>query len=313
MGKTMDFKHISVLLQESIDSLNIKPDGIYVDCTAGGGGHSAAILEHLNEKGRMVLIDQDPDAIATVTERFKGDSRVRIVKSNFSAVDSILSDLGIDAVDGMVADLGVSSHQLDTAERGFSFHYDAPLDMRMSQQGKSAYDVVNTYSKNELYTIISRYGEEKFADRVANAIVRAREEGVIETTLQLAEIVSNAIPAKFRRNGHPARKTFQAIRIEVNGELDVLKNTLPLMFESLKDDGVLSIITFHSLEDRIVKDYFRTLKEGCTCPKDFPVCVCGKKPKAVVKSAGVKASGKEVDENNRSRSAKLRTAIKTGE
>ncbi len=313
MGKAMDFKHISVLLQESIDSLNIKPDGIYVDCTAGGGGHSAAILEHLNEKGRMVLIDQDPDAIATVTERFKGDSRVQIVKSNFSAVDSILSNLAINGVDGMVADLGVSSHQLDTAERGFSFHYNAPLDMRMSQQGKSAYDVVNTYSKNELYTIISRYGEEKFADRVANAIVRARDEGAIETTLQLAEIVSNAIPAKFRRNGHPARKTFQAIRIEVNGELDVLKNTLPLMFESLKDGGVLSIITFHSLEDRIVKDYFRTLKEGCTCPKDFPVCVCGKKPKAVVKSAGVKASGKEVDENNRSRSAKLRTAIKIGE
>ncbi len=309
----MDFKHISVLLQESIDSLNIKPDGIYVDCTSGGGGHSAAILKNLNEKGRMVLIDQDPDAIATITERFKGDNRVRIVKSNFSAIDSILSELGIDGVDGMVADLGVSSHQLDTAERGFSFHYDAPLDMRMSQQGKSAYDVVNTYSKNELYTIISRYGEEKFADRVANAIVKAREVKNIETTLELAELVANSIPAKFRRNGHPARKTFQAIRIEVNGELDVLKNTLPLMFENLKEDGVLSIITFHSLEDKIVKDYFRTLKEGCTCPKDFPVCVCGKKPKAIVKSSGVKASGKEVDENNRSRSAKLRTAIKIGD
>ena len=309
----MDFKHISVLLQESVDSLNIKPDGVYVDCTSGGGGHSAAILEYLNENGRMVLIDQDPDAIATITERFKGDNRVQIVKSNFSAVDSILSDLDIDGVDGMVADLGVSSHQLDTAERGFSFHYDAPLDMRMSQQGKSAYDVVNTYSKNELYTIISRYGEEKFADRVANSIVRAREEKPIETTLELAEIVANSIPAKFRRNGHPARKTFQAIRIEVNGELDVLKNTLPLMFKNLKEDGVLSIITFHSLEDKIVKDYFRTLKEGCTCPKEFPVCVCGKKPKAIVKSSGVKASGKEVDENNRSRSAKLRTAIKLGE
>ncbi len=313
MGVCMDFKHISVLLQESVDSLNIKPDGIYVDCTAGGGGHSAAILSELNEKGSMVLIDQDPDAIEVLTERFKGDSRVRIVKSNFSAIDSVLDALGIDGVDGIVADLGVSSHQLDTAERGFSFHYDAPLDMRMSQQGKSAYDVVNTYSKNELYTIISRYGEEKFADRVANAIVRSREEKAIETTLELAEIVSNAIPAKFRRNGHPARKTFQAIRIEVNGELDVLKNTLPVMFENLKEDGALSIITFHSLEDKIVKDYFRTLKEGCTCPKDFPICVCGKKPKALVKSSGVKASGKEVDENNRSRSAKLRTAIKLGE
>lgn len=313
MGVCMDFKHISVLLQESVDSLNIKPDGIYVDCTAGGGGHSAAILNELNEKGRMVLIDQDPDAISVLTERFKDDSRVQIVKSNFSAVDSVLENLGIYGVDGIVADLGVSSHQLDTAERGFSFHYDAPLDMRMSQEGKSAYDIVNTYSKNELYTIISRYGEEKFADRVANAIVRSREEKAIETTLELAEVVSNAIPAKFRRNGHPARKTFQAIRIEVNGELDVLRNTLPVMFENLREGGALSIITFHSLEDKIVKDYFRTLKEGCTCPKDFPVCVCGKKPKALVKSSGVKASGKEVDENNRSRSAKLRTAIKLGE
>lgn len=308
----MDFKHISVLLEESVDSLNIKNDGIYVDCTAGGGGHSAAILSRLGPDGRMILIDQDPDAISVLTERFKDDERVKIVQNNFSNIDSILSMMDVTAVDGIVADLGVSSHQLDTAERGFSFHYDAPLDMRMSQQGKSAADVVNTYSKNELYNVISRYGEEKFADRVAGAIVKARESGEIKTTLELAEIVSNAIPAKFRRNGHPARKTFQAIRIEVNGELDVLKNTLPVMFEKLKEDGVLSIITFHSLEDKIVKDYFRTLKEGCTCPKDFPVCVCGKKPKALVKSSGVKASSKELDENNRSRSAKLRTAVKIG-
>ena len=309
----MDFKHISVLLEESVNSLNIKPDGIYVDCTAGGGGHSAAILSHLGEKGKMVLIDQDPDAIEVLTERFKGDSRVNIVHNNFSNMDSILTSLGIDGVDGMVADLGVSSHQLDTAERGFSYHYDAPLDMRMSQKGKSAADIVNGYSKNELFRIISRYGEEKFSDRVATAIVKARESGEIKTTLELAEIVSSAIPAKFRRNGHPARKTFQAIRIEVNGELEVLKNTLPVMFEKLNEDGVLAIISFHSLEDKIVKDYFRTLREGCTCPKDFPVCVCGKKPKAIVKSAGVKASNKELDENNRSRSAKLRTAVKIGE
>ena len=309
----MDFKHISVLLEESVNSLNIKPDGIYVDCTAGGGGHSAAILSHLGEKGKMVLIDQDPDAIEVLTERFKGDSRVNIVHNNFSNIDSILSSLGIDGVDGIVADLGVSSHQLDTAERGFSYHYDAPLDMRMSQKGKSAADIVNGYSKNELFTIISRYGEEKFSDRVAAAIVKARESGEIKTTLELAEIVSSAIPAKFRRNGHPARKTFQAIRIEVNGELEVLKNTLPVMFGKLNEDGVLAIISFHSLEDKIVKDYFRTLREGCTCPKDFPVCVCGKKPKAIVKSAGVKASNKELDENNRSRSAKLRTAVKIGE
>ena len=309
----MDFKHISVLLEESVNSLNIKPDGVYVDCTAGGGGHSAAILFHLGEKGKMVLIDQDPDAIEVLTERFKGDSRVNIVHNNFSNIDSILTSLGIDGVDGIVADLGVSSHQLDTAERGFSYHYDAPLDMRMSQKGKSAADIVNGYSKNELFTIISRYGEEKFSDRVAVAIVKARESGEIKTTLELAEIVSSAIPAKFRRNGHPARKTFQAIRIEVNGELEVLKNTLPVMFEKLNEDGVLAIISFHSLEDKIVKDYFRTLREGCTCPKDFPVCVCGKKPKAIVKSAGVKASDKELDENNRSRSAKLRTAVKIGE
>lgn len=309
----MDFKHISVLLEESVNSLNIKPDGVYVDCTAGGGGHSAAILSHLGEKGKMVLIDQDPDAIEVLTERFKGDSRVNIVHNNFSNIDSILNSLGIDGVDGIVADLGVSSHQLDTAERGFSYHYDAPLDMRMSQKGKSAADIVNGYSKNELFRIISRYGEEKFSDRVATAIVKARESGEIKTTLELAEIVSSAIPAKFRRNGHPARKTFQAIRIEVNGELEVLKNTLPVMFRKLNEDGVMAIISFHSLEDKIVKDYFRTLREGCTCPKDFPVCVCGKKPKAIVKSAGVKASDKELDENNRSRSAKLRTAVKIGE
>ena len=306
----MDFKHITVLLQESVDSLNVKPDGIYVDCTAGGGGHSAAVLERLGEKGRMILIDQDPDAIATLQKRFDGDSRVTIVKNNFSQLAHILDELSVSKVDGIIADLGVSSHQLDTADRGFSFHKDAPLDMRMSQEGKSASDVVNTYSGKELYTIIKNYGEEKFADRVSDAIVKARANEPIKTTMELAEIVSSAIPAKFRRNGHPARKTFQAIRIEVNGELDVLKNTLPTMFESLNEAGVLSIITFHSLEDRIVKDYFKTLKEGCICPKDFPVCVCGRKPKAIVKSSGVTASNKELDDNNRSRSAKLRTAVK---
>ncbi len=308
----MEFNHISVLLEESINSLNIKPNGVYVDCTSGGGGHSAEILKNLGEAGRLICIDQDPDAIKTLKNRFKGDGRVTVVHSNFSRFDEILGELNINGVDGVVADLGVSSHQLDTSSRGFSFHSDAPLDMRMSQSGKSAKDVVNEYSKNELYNIIIRYGEEKFADRVAAAIVKAREEKSIETTLELSEIVSNAIPAKFRRNGHPARKTFQAIRIEVNGELDVLKETLPVIFGKLNENGVIAIITFHSLEDKIVKDYFRTLKEGCTCPKDFPVCVCGKKPKAIVKSSGVKASSKELGENNRSRSAKLRTAIKIG-
>lgn len=306
----MEFNHISVLLEESVNALDIKPDGIYVDCTAGGGGHSAEILKKLGENGRMVLFDRDPDAIETVTNRFKDDKRVTIVHSNFSEIKKVLAELNIDGVDGIIADLGVSSHQLDTAERGFSFHYDAPLDMRMSQQGTTAEDIVNTYSQKELFNVISKYGEEKFASSVANAIVRARTEKRIETTLELAEIVSNAIPAKFRRNGHPARKTFQAIRIEVNAELTVLENTLPDMFCCLNKGGVLAIISFHSLEDRIVKDYFRTLKEGCTCPKDFPVCVCGKTPKALVKSSGVKATGKEVTENNRSRSAKLRTAKK---
>lgn len=308
----MDFKHVTVLLEESVDSLDIKPDGIYVDCTAGGGGHSAAVLKRLNDKGRMILIDQDPDAIKTLTKRFEGDERVTIVHRNFSQFENILDELGVDGVDGVVADLGVSSHQLDTGSRGFSFHSDAPLDMRMSQAGKSARDVVNEYTKSQLYNVIIRYGEEKFADRVASAIVKAREEKPIETTMELSDIVSGAIPAKFRRNGHPARKTFQAIRIEVNAELDVLKETLPRIFDRLNEDGVMSIITFHSLEDKIVKDFFRTLKEGCTCPKDFPVCVCGKKPKAIVKSSGVKASAKELDENNRSRSAKLRTAKKIG-
>lgn len=309
----MEFNHISVLLEESVNALNIKPDGIYVDCTAGGGGHSAAVLEHLNENGKMYLFDRDPDAIETVTKRFENDKRVTVIHSNFSEIKSVLTELGVNGVDGIIADLGVSSHQLDTAERGFSFHQDAPLDMRMSKVGRSAEDVVNNYSQKELFDIINKYGEEKFASSVAKTIVEAREKSPIKTTLRLAEIVSDAIPAKFRRNGHPARKTFQAIRIEVNAELTVLENTLPDMFEMLNDGGVLAIITFHSLEDRIVKDYFKTLKEGCTCPKDFPVCVCGKKPKAIVKSAGVTAQKKELNENNRSRSAKLRTAVKLGE
>lgn len=306
----MEFNHISVLLEESVNALEIKPEGIYVDCTAGGGGHSAEVLNKLGENGRMILFDRDPDAIETVTNRFKDDSRVTIVHSNFSEIKKVLAELNIKGVDGIIADLGVSSHQLDTAERGFSFHYDAPLDMRMSQQGTTAEEIVNSYSQKELFNVISKYGEEKFASSVANAIVKARAKKRIETTLELAEIVSNAIPAKFRRNGHPARKTFQAIRIEVNAELTVLENTLPDMFDALNKEGLLAIISFHSLEDRIVKDYFRTLKEGCTCPKDFPVCVCGKSPKALVKSSGVKATGKEVTENNRSRSAKLRTAKK---
>lgn len=306
----MEFNHISVLLQESVDALNIKPDGVYVDCTAGGGGHSAEILSHLNENGKMYLFDRDPDAISVLTEKFKGDERVTIIHDNYSNIKFCLEALDVFKVDGIVADLGVSSFQLDTAERGFSFHNDALLDMRMSKTGLSAKDVVNTYSENELCRIITNYGEEKFAKKIASNIVKAREKQEITTTFQLSDIISDSIPAKFKRDGHPARKTFQAIRIEVNNELGGLKDVLPDMFGLLNKDGVLAIITFHSLEDKIVKDYFATLKQGCTCPKDFPVCVCGKTPKAIVKSGGVKAGKKELDNNKRSRSAKLRTALK---
>ncbi len=306
----MEFNHISVLLEESVEALNIKPDGVYVDCTAGGGGHSAQILSHLNENGKMYLFDRDPDAIKVLSERFKDDERVTIIHDNYSNIKLALDTLGVNSVDGIVADLGVSSFQLDTAERGFSFHNDAELDMRMSKTGLSAKDVVNTYSENELFKVITEYGEEKFARKIAANIVKTREKQAIETTFQLSDIISNSIPAKFKRDGHPARKTFQAIRIEVNNELGGLKAVLPDMFGLLKKDGVLAIITFHSLEDKIVKDYFLTLKQGCTCPKDFPVCVCGKTPKAIVKSGGVKAGQSELDKNKRSRSAKLRTAVK---
>lgn len=306
----MEFNHISVLLEESVDALEIKENGIYVDCTAGGGGHSAEILSRLGKNGKMFLFDRDPDAIKVLTERFKDDKRVTIINDNYCNIKEQLSSHNISEVDGIVADLGVSSFQLDTAERGFSFHNDALLDMRMSKAGKSAKDVVNTYSEQELFRVITEYGEEKFAKKIAFNIVRARENKEIETTFELSDIISASIPAKFKRDGHPARKTFQAIRIEVNNELGGLKEVLPDMFEVLKKDGVLAIITFHSLEDKVVKDYFSTLKIGCTCPKDFPVCVCGNTPKALVKSGGVKAGKKEVDENKRSRSAKLRTAKK---
>jgi 16S rRNA (cytosine1402-N4)-methyltransferase len=306
----MEFNHISVLLNESVEALNIKPDGVYVDCTAGGGGHSNEILSHLNENGKMYLFDRDPDAIKVLTERFKDDKRVNIIHDNYSNIKVALETLGVSAVDGIVADLGVSSFQLDTAERGFSFHNDALLDMRMSKQGLSAKDVVNTYSEDELSRVIWEYGEEKFAKKIASNIVKAREKKEIETTFELSDIISSSIPARFKRDGHPARKTFQAIRIEVNNELGGLKDVLPDMFDLLNTNGVLAIITFHSLEDKIVKDYFNTLKKGCTCPKDFPVCVCGNSPKAIVKSGGVKAGQKEVKDNKRSRSAKLRTALK---
>ena len=302
----MEFKHISVLFEETIDSLNIKKDGLYVDCTCGGAGHSRAILEHIPD-GVLVAVDRDPDAIKVITERIGNMPQVEIVNNNFSNIKDILN--GRQA-DGILADLGVSSFQLDTPERGFSFHHDAPLDMRMSKTGKSAFDVVNGYSEQELVNIITRYGEEKFARNIAKNIVKTRSQKDIETTLQLAEIIKDSVPAKYRRDGHPARKTFQAIRIEVNDELSMLGQAVENMFHSLKVGGRLSIITFHSLEDRTVKEKFREFSQGCTCPKEFPVCVCGKTPEGKIIHKGLSAKQSELDMNNRSRSAKLRTIEK---
>ena len=306
----MEFSHTSVLLHETIDALHIKPGGVYADCTAGGGGHSAALLEHLGN-GRLFCIDQDPDAIDALRERFSGDSRVTVIHSNFDALRDVLAQRDVFELDGVLADLGVSSHQLDTAERGFSFHNDAPLDMRMAQTGPTAADLVNTLPEKELREILWRFGEEKCAGSIAKNIVKARESAPIETTLQLAELVKISIPAKLRRTGgHPARRTFQALRIAVNGELERLENSLDTMFDLLSPGGRLCIITFHSLEDRIVKQKFASYLQGCTCPPEFPVCVCGKTPRAKRCGKAVSPSQTELENNPRARSAKLRTIEK---
>ena len=302
------FHHIPVLFNETIDSLAIKPDGIYVDCTSGGGGHSTAIAKRLTS-GRLISIDRDPEAIATLKERLGSFECVTLVHDNFFNIRNILDKLGIDAVDGILADLGVSSHQLDEPARGFSFHNDAPLDMRMSLEGMSAAQAVNTLSQSELQKIIFDYGEEKFAPSISRAIVKARENSPIETTFELSEIIKSAMPAAAKRDGHPARRTFQAIRIYVNGELDGLGEAAQSMFECLKPGGRVSVITFHSLEDRIIKQAFAPFSKGCTCPRNFPVCVCGNEPKAKVFKA-VSPSKAEIEENPRSRSARLRTAEK---
>lgn len=307
----MDFKHIPVLFNESIDALDIKPDGLYADCTAGGGGHSNAILDRLSENGRLIAVDRDPEAIATLAERFEGRENVSIVNDNFFNIKTILSRFTDEGADGILADLGVSSHQLDDAARGFSFHADAPLDMRMSMQGMSAADAVNSLSQRELQDIIYRYGEDKFAPRIAAWIVRAREEKPIETTLELAEIIKSSIPAAARREGgHPARRTFQALRIYVNGELDGLDGAISDMFDSLKVGGRLAIITFHSLEDRAVKQTFASLCEGCICPPEFPVCVCGRKSRGRLPQKALAPSREELEQNPRSRSARLRVIEK---
>lgn len=309
----MEFSHISVLYNETLDALNIKPDGIYVDCTCGGAGHSSGILKRLSPKGRLIAIDQDPEAIEVINERIGKDERVSVVHDNFSNLKGILSALNIDKVDGILADLGVSSHQLDKAERGFSYNNDAPLDMRMSKEGLSAYDVVNTYSERELSRILREYGEEKFAQRIAKSIVSQRENEKIKTTFQLSEIIKNAIPAATRRTGgHPAKRSFQAIRIEVNGELKRLEATLDDMFYSLKDEGRLAIITFHSLEDRIVKRTFQGYCKGCECPPSAPVCICGKVPEGKMPFKKITASPEELENNMRSRSATLRCVEKIG-
>ncbi len=306
----MSFSHIPVLLNETIDGLNIKENGIYVDGTAGGGGHSAEILSHLKD-GKLISIDQDPDAIRCVQQRFRDNPNSIIVKGNFSDMKELLNSRGIYCVDGVMLDIGVSSHQLDVAQRGFSFHEDAPLDMRMSQSGESAADLVNTLEYAELARIINNYGEEKFASSIAKNIVKAREEKKIETTLELAEIIKNSVPQKVRREGHPARKTFQALRIAVNKELDVLERGLDSAFELLSKGGRLAVITFHSLEDRIVKQKMASWCVGCTCPKDFPVCVCGNKPKAkLINRKPIVATESELELNIRSRSAKLRVCEK---
>lgn len=307
----MEFSHKSVLLREAVDALNIRPDGVYVDCTAGGGGHSAEILARLNGAGTLVLLDQDPDAIAALRQRFGEDARVTVVQTNFSALRDVLQRLEIDRADGVLADLGVSSHQLDTAERGFSFHTDAPLDMRMSQSGVSAADLVNTCTEQELARIFWQYGEEKCARAIARNIVLAREDKPIETTLELAELVKASIPARMRRTGgHPARRAFQALRIAVNGELDHLKTALDDMFGCLSVGGRLAFITFHSLEDRMVKQKFASLCKGCTCPPDFPVCVCGKTPCGFLPQKAAEPGKDELEENPRARSARLRVIEK---
>lgn len=301
----MEFNHISVLLNECIEGLDIKPDGIYVDGTAGGAGHSVNIAKHLTT-GKLIAIDRDPDAVKTATERLSPYNAI-VVRSNYSEIGSVIKELGIESVDGVLLDLGVSSHQLDTGDRGFSYHVDAPLDMRMSQEGISAKDVINGYSYEQLSKIIFEYGEEKFSRKIAQNIVSFREKKPVETTLELAEIIKQSVPAAVRREKNPCKKTFQAVRMEVNGELEHLSKGLDAAFSSLKIGGRLAVITFHSLEDRLVKQRFAGFCKGCICPPDFPQCVCGRLPQGkLINKKPIEATEEELNENNRSRSAKLR-------
>ncbi|MBO5869425.1 MAG: 16S rRNA (cytosine(1402)-N(4))-methyltransferase RsmH [Clostridia bacterium] len=308
----MEFSHISVLLHETVDSLNIKPNGVYVDCTLGGAGHTSLILSKLGEDGVVVGIDRDDDALENAREKIK-DKRLITVKDNFENLKNAIESVGIYQVDGIIMDLGVSSHQLDVAERGFSYMKDAPLDMRMDRTAPlTAYDVVNGYSEQELVRIFKDYGEERFASKIASKICAVRTEKPIENTLELADLISSSIPAKFRNDGgHPAKRVFQAIRIEVNGELDCIPKAIESGAEVLKSGGRMSIISFHSLEDRLVKTNFQKLENPCTCPSDFPICVCGKKQVVkIITKKPILPSDEELKMNNRSHSAKLRVCEK---
>ncbi len=304
--------HRPVLLEQTIEALNIRPDGIYLDGTAGGGGHSHAIATRLTT-GRLISLDQDPDAIQAAGQRLQG-LPATLVQSNFVHMDEVLDKLGVDGVDGILLDIGVSSHQLDAPERGFSYHHDAPLDMRMSQSGTSAADLVATLDEKQLADIFWRFGEEKFSRPIARTIVRERDKSPIETTLQLADVISRSVPAAARRDGHPARRVFQALRIAVNGELDCLSTALDTAFDCLRVGGRLAIITFHSLEDAMVKNRFQAWRQGCVCPREAPVCVCGRTPAAqLVLKKPATATEEELTENPRSRSAKLRCVEKLHE
>ncbi|MBO5744005.1 MAG: 16S rRNA (cytosine(1402)-N(4))-methyltransferase RsmH [Clostridia bacterium] len=309
----MEFSHVSVLLKETIDSLNIKPDGIYADGTLGGGGHSFEIASKLSQKGRLIGIDRDTEALEAAAKRLSQFENVSYVHDNFSNIKEILQNEGVDAIDGAVIDLGVSSYQLDFTERGFSYMEDAPLDMRMDRTAKfSAYDVVNTYSEEELVRIFFEYGEERFSKKIASIICEQRNKRNIETTLELVDIIKRAIPEKLRQKGsHPAKRVFQAIRIEVNSELEPLKKSLNDFFDCLAPGGRLAVISFHSLEDRIVKKTFQSFLGACTCPKDFPICVCGKKARGkLITTKPVLPSEEEIAYNKRSKSAKLRVCEK---
>ncbi len=310
-----EFKHIPVLLNETIEALDVKPNGIYIDGTAGGAGHSVEIAKRLDpyQGGRLIALDRDPEAVAAAAKRLEGYP-AQVIQSDFADMKAVVNDLGIKKVSGVLLDIGVSSHQLDDAERGFSYHTDAPLDMRMSGQGMSSKDVVNSYSYEQLKTILYDYGEEKFAPSIANAIIKARAQKEIETTLELAEIIKSGVPARVKREKNPCKKTFQAIRIEVNDEFGQLDRALDEAFDLLEIGGRLAVITFHSLEDRMVKRRFASFAQGCTCPPDFPQCVCGKKPRAkIVIKKPITASAEELEQNKRSHSAKLRAVERIDE